>query len=152
MMRHSVVDAFDRLDGAIVAFLRAHSLTLVRLALGLVFVWFGALKLAGDSQIDFLATATIGFVPEALLTLGLGAFEVAIGLGLVLGIALRLTLFLFWMHLGGTFLLFVLRPEIAFLGDNPLVLTAWGEFVVKNLVFIAAGLAVGSTVRRRVRR
>ena len=94
-------------------------MTLVRLALGLVFVWFGALKLAGDSQIGFLATATIGFVPEALLTLGLGVFEVAIGLGLVLGIALRLTLFLFWTHLGGTFLVFVLRPEIAFLGDNP---------------------------------
>ena len=91
-------------------------------------------------------------MPEALLTLGLGVFEVAIGLGLVLGIALRLTLFLFWTHLGGTFLVFVLRPEIAFLGDNPLVLTAWGEFVVKNLVFIAAGLAVGSTVRRRTRR
>jgi hypothetical protein len=42
----------------------------------------------------------------------------------------------------------VMRPDTAFQGGNPLLLTIEGEFVVKNLVLIAAGLAVeGGTVR-----
>gem|GEM_PF-3161571 len=64
--------------------------------------------------------------------------------GLLTGIALRLTLLLFWLQMAGTFL--VLRPEVSFQRNNPLLLTMTGEFVVKNLVLIAAGLVIGSTV------
>ena len=43
-------------------------------------------------------------------------------------------------------------PHVCFRDSNPLLLTVEGEFVVKNLVLLAAGLVVGSTVRgRRVR-
>lgn len=79
----------------------------------------------------------------------LGWWELAVGLSLVLGIALRLTLLLFWLQLAGTLLVLVLRPDLAFQSGNPLLLTVAGEFVVKNLVLIAAGLVVGSTVSRR---
>ncbi len=34
----------------------------------------------------------------------------------------------------------MLRPELAFQAGNPLLLTTIGEFVVKNLVLLAAGL------------
>lgn len=66
--------------------------------------------------------------------------------GLLTGIALRLTLLLFWLQIAGTFLVLVLRPEVSFQRNNPLLLTMTGEFVVKNLVLIAAGLVIGSTV------
>ena len=59
------------------------------------------------------------------------------------------TLLLFWLQLAGTFLVLILRPDIAFQqGTNPLLLTTEGEFVIKNLVLISAGLVVGGTVRR----
>ncbi len=48
----------------------------------------------------------------------------------------------------GTFLVLVLRPDVAFQGSNPLVLTVEGEFVVKNLVLLSAGLVIGSRLRR----
>jgi putative oxidoreductase len=38
---------------------------------------------------------------------------------------------------------------VTFRHGNPLLLTVEGEFVVKNLVLIAAALVVGTTVRRK---
>lgn len=71
------------------------------------------------------------------------------GLGLLFGVALRVVLFLFWLQLAGTFLVLVVRPDLAFQGGNPFLLTTLGEFVIKNLVLIAAGLVVGSAVDRK---
>ncbi len=78
----------------------------------------------------------------------MGALEAAIGLGLLFRVALRVVLLLFWLQMGGTFLVLVMQPERAFQGLNPLLLTTEGEFVVKNLVLICAGLVVGATARR----
>jgi putative oxidoreductase len=39
-------------------------------------------------------------------------------------------------------------PDVTFRDGNPFLLTVEGEFVVKNLVLIAAALVVGTTVRR----
>jgi hypothetical protein len=49
----------------------------------------------------------------------------------------------------GTFLVLLVQPEVAFQDGNPLLLTVEGEFVIKNLVLITAGMVVGTTVRRR---
>ena len=45
-------------------------------------------------------------------------------------------------HLTGTFLVLVTQPDVAFQNGNPLMLTMTGEFVVKNVVLIIAGLAL----------
>ena len=71
---------------------------------------------------------------------------------LIFNFALRMTLFLFWLQLAGTFLVLVLRPDIAFQSGNPFFLTTEGEFVIKNLVLISAGLVVGSTVQSKERK
>ena len=47
----------------------------------------------------------------------------------------------------GTFLVFLIVPDVAFRDGNPFLLTVEGEFVVKNLVLLAAGMVVGSRVR-----
>ena len=46
------------------------------------------------------------------------------------------------MHLLGTFTVLVTQPDLAFQQGNPLLLTVEGEFVVKNLVLLSAGLAL----------
>jgi len=40
----------------------------------------------------------------------------------------------------------IVQPDIAFQRGNPLLLTVEGEFVVKNLVLLSAGMVVGSSV------
>jgi uncharacterized membrane protein YkgB len=78
----------------------------------------------------------------------LGVWEIIVGIGLIVPVALRLTLLLFWLQMAGTFLVLVVPPDLAFKAGNPLLLTTEGEFVIKNLVLIAAGLVIGSQVRR----
>jgi hypothetical protein len=60
---------------------------------------------------------------------------------------LRVVPFLFAGQMAGRFLTFVVLPHVCFRHGNPLLLTVEGEFVVKNLVLLAAGPVVGSTVR-----
>ena len=47
-------------------------------------------------------------------------------------------------HLTGTFLSLIMQPDMVFQGGNPLALAADGEFVMKNLVFIAAALVLAA--------
>ena len=69
------------------------------------------------------------------------------GAGLLFKFAMRAVLAAFFLQLVGTFLVLVIQPEISFQDGNLLLLTVEGEFVVKNLVLIAAGMVVGATVR-----
>ena len=65
---------------------------------------------------------------------------------------MRLTILFFLSQMAGTFLVLVVKPNVAFQGANPLLLTTEGELVVKNLVLTSGGLVVGSTVRHRGQR
>lgn len=47
----------------------------------------------------------------------------------------------------GTFLVLLMEPQLGFQGGNPLLLTTIGEFVVKNVVLISAGLVLASKLR-----
>ncbi len=150
-LTHTLRTQWERLDRAFVRFMTAHGIQLLRISLGLIFVWFGLLKIVGRSPVAALVASTVYWLPAERFVPFLGAWELAVGLGLLFRVALRLTLFLFWLQLAGTFLVLVLKPGIAFQGGNPLLLTTEGEFVVKNLALISAGLVVGGTVRRRGR-
>lgn len=142
--------ALVRLDDAMVDAMRAHGILVLRYALGLVFVWFGALKLVGRSPVEDLILAVSYAIPARVdFVLVFGVWEVLIGLGLLFALMLRTTLFLLWLQLAGTFLVLVIRPDIAFQGGNPLLLTSEGEFVVKNVVLLSASLVIGGTVRHR---
>jgi hypothetical protein len=80
----------------------------------------------------------------------IGSWELLIGTGLLFThpMVLRATLFLLWLQIAGTFQVFFLLPEEAFQRGNPLLPTLEGQYAIKNLVLIAAGLVIGSTVRR----
>jgi putative oxidoreductase len=119
---------------------------LLRISLGIVFVWFGALKLGGASAVGGLVAATVPFVDSSWFVPVLGVAEIVIGLAFATGRLLRVVLPVFAAHMAGTFLVLIALPEVAFQGANPLVLTAVGEFVVKNLVLLSAGLVVASGI------
>jgi uncharacterized membrane protein YkgB len=120
---------------------------LLRISLGIVFVWFGALKVAGASAVGGLVAATVPFVDSAWFVPALGVVEILIGVAFATGLLLRVVLPVFAAHMAGTFLVLIALPDVAFEGGNPLMLTAVGEFVVKNLVLLSAGLVVASRVK-----
>lgn len=122
--------------------LQQHSVTVLRFALGIIFVWFGLLKLLDLSPIMSVVEAAYPLLPEPRLRLVLGMVEVIIGLGFITKIALRPIMILFWLQMAGTLAALVLTPSLFFVHGNPLVLTLEGEFVIKNLVLIAAGLVM----------
>jgi putative oxidoreductase len=145
----SAWSVIDRVDLLIIPFLQRVAVPLLRIALGVVFVWFGLLKVFEVSPVAEFVARTVYWVDPQVLVPALGVFEVILGVLLLLGRMMRLTLLLFLAQMIGTFLTFLILPNVTFRHGNPLLLTVEGEFVVKNLVLIAAALVVGTTVRRK---
>ena len=143
---------FDSLDGRITAWMARHGVTLTRLALGLVFLWFGAIKFvpgwspAADLAVRTIDRLTFGMVgPETSLPM-LAVWESAIGLGLLTGKFLRATLLLLFVQMLGTLTPLVIFPSETFVAF-PYAPTLEGQYIVKNLVLVTAGIVVGATVR-----
>lgn len=139
---------YERLDERVVGLLGRLGLPLLRLSLGVVFVWFGALKVTGVTPVTDLVAETVYWLDPSWFVPVLGVFEVVVGAGLLVGRGLRLVLLLFAAQMLGTFLVLVIQPQVAFQDGNPLLLTMEGEFVVKNLVLLSAGLVLGSRLPR----
>jgi uncharacterized membrane protein YkgB len=143
----SLMTRFDTLDAQITRWMAQRGISILRIALGIVFLWFGALKLVpGLSPAEDLVRATVPFLPGSLLLPLLGLWEITIGLGFLTGRALRLTILLLFLQMPGTVAPVFLLPERVFT-DFPFGLTLEGQYIVKNLVLIAAALVIGATVR-----
>ncbi len=123
--------------------LNRFSLPALQLSLGVIFIWFGALKPFGDSPANEVITKTVyWFDPDIFIPI-LGVWEMAIGICLLVTPLIRVGLFLLALQMPGTFLPLVLRPEICFI-DIPFNLTLEGQYIIKNLVLIGAAIVVGS--------
>lgn len=147
----------DRLDERIAGVMGRVGVPALRIGLGVVFIWFGLLKVVGMSPAAGLVAKTTSwafdpgwFVPA------LGWWEAVIGVCLIDPLRLagggawltRIGLLLLAMQMPGTFLPLVAVPEACYT-TFPLGLTIEGQYIVKNLVIIAAALVLGGTVRGR---
>jgi uncharacterized membrane protein YkgB len=138
--------------GMILAETNRYTLPLLRVSLGVVYVWFGALKLSDSTPVAQLVAKTVPFIPEHIFVPTLGAIELLIGLGLIIGRFLDLVALVMVGHLLGTFLVLVTQPTVAFQNNNVLQLSMTGEFVMKNVVLISAGLVLATRARERAPR
>ena len=141
-----------RLDELLLNTLRRWSITALRLALGSIFLWFGALKIFGSSPVAVLIQETYSFMPIHVFMFVLGVWEIVIGIGIMLKRALRCVLILLCVHLLGTFTAIWFNPGIFFVQGVPLCLTVDGEFVMKNLVLITAALVIAGYEVKPLRR
>jgi uncharacterized membrane protein YphA (DoxX/SURF4 family) len=129
-----------------------YGILLLRISMGLVFLWFGALKFfPGLSPAADLATRTIerltfGLISPGVSILLLAVLESLIGLGLIFGIFMRVTLLLLFIQMLGTISPIFLFPEEVFTAI-PYAPTLEGQYIFKNMVLISAGLVIGATVR-----
>ena len=118
-------------------------MTILRVALGIVFLWFGALKILDQSPVVHFIELTMPWLASRQFIIALGVWEVLIGVGLLTNRFMRFTLGILWLQMAGTLFTVVTAPHVLFIRDNPLLLTLEGEFVVKNFVLIAASLVIG---------
>jgi uncharacterized membrane protein YphA (DoxX/SURF4 family) len=137
-----LVDRALAAEAKLHALLQPLAMPAMRSVLGVVFIWFGVLKVTGRSPVAELVHRTLPWAPKDVVVPSLGVVELVLGLGLITGIALRVVLPVLAAHLAGTFLTFVMVPSIMFQHDDPLLLTADGEFVLKNLVLISAAVVL----------
>jgi uncharacterized membrane protein YkgB len=136
------------LDRRIAGWMRRYGYVILRVALALVFIWYGILKPFGLSPAAELVRRTVYFVPPDLFIPILGWWEVAIGVGLLYRPLNRMAIFLLFLQMPGTLLPLVLLPEVCFT-HVPWGLTLEGQYIVKNAVLIGAALVVGGRVRER---
>ena len=152
MTQSGLPEPIDRVDVRITGTLARIGVPAVRIALGIVFLWFGVLKFFPNlSPAELLAARTIealtfGAVrPDVSLPV-LAAWESIIGVGLIVGRWLRGILFLLAVQMAGTFTPLLLFPQETWT-IFPIVPTLEGQYIIKNVVLIAAGMVVGATVR-----
>ena len=102
----------------------------------------------GASPVVDMIKQSYSFFPYPWFITVLGLWEVIIGLGLLTGKAPRTTLTLLWLQMLGTLTSPLFAPHLFFTAGNPFYLTTIGEFVIKNIVLIAASFVIaGYTIR-----
>lgn len=112
----------------------------IRIAFAIVYVWFGALKVADVSPAHDLVRATLSWLPDAsYMLLGLG--EVLLGLAFLVPRFTKMTLIVFLIHIGGTMLPLLFQQQLSF-NEPPLMLSLIGQYIIKNFVFLAAAGAL----------
>ena len=143
---------FDQADVRITALMARHGMLLLRMSVGIVFLWFGGLKFfpglspAQDLAVRTIDVLTFGLLPHGTAIVLLAAWEALIGVGLLSGAYLRATLLLLFLQMLGA-----MTPLFIFPGETftrfPYAPTLEGQYIIKNLVLISAGIVLGATVR-----
>ena len=145
-------EPIDRLDVRITGTLARIGVPILRVAPGVVFLWFGVLKFfPGVSPAETLAARTIeqltfGAIRPNVSLPVLAAWESLIGVGLILNVWMRGILLLLAIQMLGTFTPLILFPTETF-SVWPFVPTLEGQYIIKNIVLIGAAMVVGATVR-----
>jgi uncharacterized membrane protein YkgB len=148
-----ILSRFYQIEARLIDAMSAHGPTLARISLGIVFLWFGALKFfPGLSPAEAIAGRTIGAITFGHVSPGvsmpiLAVFECTIGAAFITGRMLRFALPMLFLHLPGTMLPLVLFPHEAFAGY--FVPTLLGQYIVKNIVLFSAAIVVAGTLRAR---
>ena len=143
-----------RAEDCITTWIEHHGVAILRTNVGIVYFWFGVLKFfpalspAEDLAGRTIATLTFGVIEPAVSVPVLAAWECAIGLGLITGCCLRATLLLMFVHMSGTVTPLFLFPHETW-SQFPFAATLEGQYIIKNLVLVSAGLVVYAAVHPR---
>ena len=145
-------ERYTRFEEKIVGWMGRYGILLLRISMGIVFFWFGFLKFfpglspAQDLAANTINKLTFGLIAPQVSVIILAVWECLIGLGFLIGKFLRATLFLLFLQMLGTITPLFFFPQEAFTAI-PYAPTLEGQYIIKNLVLISAGLVIGGTLR-----
>lgn len=124
-----------------------HSIIIMRIALAIVYIWFGALKIIGLSPAGDLVEETVfWFKPDIFIPV-LGIGELVIGLGLLVKRFVPFTIILLLLHMVATIFPLFLLTEACF-DAFPYRPTLVGQYIIKNLVLVAGALVIAGKHNR----
>lgn len=115
-----------------------------RLALFIIYFWFGALKVFYESPanplVESLLQKTLPFLTFQQFIIWFGIFEMVIGVLFLIGKYKRLTSVLFVAHMVMTFMPLFLLPQTTW--TRAWVPTLEGQYIIKNFALIVLFLNV----------
>jgi uncharacterized membrane protein YkgB len=114
-----------------------------RIALFLIFFWFGILKVfllspAGPLVTDLLDSTFLKFMEPNLFMQLFGLFEVAIGILVLIPKLERITFIILLLHLVTTVMPLWILPDITW--DQAFVPSLIGQYIMKNIALLALGV------------
>ncbi len=138
----------ERHEFLVAAWMERNGYRLLRIAMGIVFIWFGALKPLGMSPAEALVAKATSWIPVPGFLYILAVWEVVIGICFLFERLTRWAVVLLLLHMPGTMLPLVTLRDETFV-RFPYALSLEGQYIVKNLVLIAAGIVIGGQIARR---
>ncbi len=132
-----------------------NKLKLLSISIGLIYLWFGALKLFPNlSPAEGLAGETIELITFDIISgdvarILLAIIEVLIGIGLIIEFKQKLIVKVALCHMVCTFIPLFAFPEVSF-AQAPFAFTIVGQYIMKNLIIIVALLMLLPTKNGKV--
>lgn len=134
------------IDVAIINFLRKIAMPVSRLAIFVIFFWFGLLKVLGFSPAEGLVKElllnTLPFMEPATFMVYFGLFEMLIGIMFLIKGLEREVIPLLAFHMFTTFMPLILLPSVTW--TRAFVPTLEGQYIIKNLVIIATAIGIAT--------
>lgn len=136
-----------RFDAALLQFLWKYSDEIGRVALAIIFVWFGWLKVIGVSPANSLVgmlldTTFLSFIPFDIFLISFGMIEVCIGVLFLIPKLERIAILLLLVHMITTLLPLCMLTSVVW--QRPFVPTLEGQYILKNAALIALALGIGA--------
>ncbi|MCE9585288.1 hypothetical protein K8Q94_01545 [Candidatus Nomurabacteria bacterium] len=146
--------SLKQIDIEIIKFFRKASVPVSRFGLFIVFFWFGLLKVVGLSPasgvVQRLFEHTVPFMSFDHFIIFFGIFECLIGILFLIRGAERIVIPLLFIHMVTTFGPLVFLPQETW--SAFMVPTLEGQYIIKNLVIIAAGIGIASHLHPLIRK
>lgn len=133
-----------KFDKAFINFASKWFAPLTRIALFIIFAYFGALKLIGISPAEDLAfelvRQTVGLQYFDQLFIGLAIFEVFIGLSFLVPKLTRISILLLFIHMLVACSPLIIIPSEVW--HQPFVPNLEGQYIIKNLALLVLALGL----------
>lgn len=143
---------YKTIDQGIAKRMNAWGIPAVRISFGIIFFWFGILKPLGLSAAEPLLKATVAWLPFGspdVWLIVIGWWEVVIGITFLFKRFTRIAIGLLLLQMVGTFMPLLFLPEVVYQNGSSIYLpTMEGQYILKNLMIIAAALVIGGSMYR----
>lgn len=137
-----------KFDNKVLGFIKKYNMPLARLAIFVVYVWFGVLKIfdlsPANPLVQSLLERTLPFISFSTFIILLALFEVLIGILFLFKGLERLVMALLAIHMVTTFMPLILLPQVTW--HEFFVPTLEGQYIIKNVLIIALSFVIVSQV------
>lgn len=138
--------SLKKIDSSLINFFRRVFVPSARIGLFIVFFWFGFLKVIGLSPasgvVQRLFENTVPFMEFSTFLVLFGLFECLIGVLFLIKGMERLVIPLLFIHMFTTFGPLVFLPSETW--QSFMVPTLEGQYIIKNVVLIAAAIGIAA--------